>query len=146
MPGQDRFLGLLCPLRRVVCCCLRPIPTVKTLGLKKMSFPMLQMAVYKMPPRHHRQQAGGQLATCTICSKAFPSASHLRRHMQTHTGVKPYSCGLCGKLYRHRFHLYAHRREVHGVQPYQCSTCDHSFADVSALRFHESSHSAGGKS
>ena len=57
-----------------------------------------------------------------------------------------HSCGLCSKLYRYRFHLYAHRREVHVVQPYQCSTCDHSFADVSALRFHESSHSAGGKS
>ena len=36
---------------------------------------------------------------CTVCSKTFRRAEHLRRHFRSHTDDKPFVCSICGKRF-----------------------------------------------
>lgn len=38
---------------------------------------------------------------CSVCFKAFSSASKLTRHTKTHSGEMPYKCKVCHKAFSH---------------------------------------------
>ncbi|XP_022606488.1 zinc finger protein 770 [Seriola dumerili] len=57
-----------------------------------------------------KQQRINTLHQCHTCSKCFPSASKLQRHMMTHTGQRPFGCEICGKRFRQKTHLRVHCR------------------------------------
>nr|CAB3265787.1 uncharacterized protein zf(c2h2)-69 [Phallusia mammillata] len=52
---------------------------------------------------------------CPKCSKTFPWASSLRRHIMTHTGLKPYMCARCSMRFTTRSNLLRHAYRRHNV-------------------------------
>ena len=48
--------------------------------------------------QHHRLQGNGNYE-CEFCSKQFPRAANLTRHLRSHTGEQPYTCLMCTRSF-----------------------------------------------
>uniref|UniRef100_A0A182JKI9 C2H2-type domain-containing protein n=1 Tax=Anopheles atroparvus TaxID=41427 RepID=A0A182JKI9_ANOAO len=60
----------------------------------------------------HMKIHSGQF-TCKYCPAAFPCASLLKGHENSHTGNKEFSCEICGKLFYAKGDVRKHRQKVH---------------------------------
>ncbi|XP_010834184.1 PREDICTED: ras-responsive element-binding protein 1 [Bison bison bison] len=56
-----------------------------------------------------------QKINCPHCSRVFPWASSLQRHMLTHTGQKPFPCQKCGAFFSTKSNCERHQLRKHGV-------------------------------
>ena len=74
---------------------------------------------------------------CTFCSKAFSSASSLRRHRELfHTDKKLPSCSICGKKCSNLYSLGIHVRSHTDVRQFVCPTCSKSYKHKKDLKRH----------
>ncbi|XP_037691157.1 zinc finger and BTB domain-containing protein 42 [Choloepus didactylus] len=82
---------------------------------------------------------GGHLCVCPLCSKLFPGAHVLQRHLSSHfreregararlspDGAAP-KCPLCGKTFSCLYTLRRHERTHSGEKPYRCVQCGKGF-------------------
>ncbi|XP_045131979.1 B-cell lymphoma 6 protein homolog [Portunus trituberculatus] len=74
---------------------------------------------------------------CDICSKVFPKAFSISRHMkEVHAVKKSFSCVQCSKAFSSKRHLEEHSRIHKGEKTHKCSQCDHQCHTASGLRTH----------
>ena len=67
---------------------------------------------------------------CTLCSKLFPSNSHLTRRMRSHTGETPFGCPLCEKHFKSKRNVNLHIDTVHKkLRPFSCRFCGKAFGE-----------------
>lgn len=63
------------------------------------------------------------------------------RHHKTTSGLKQLECSMCKKQYTSQTNFERHIHVIHRVErQYTCSTCQKKFAQLSALRLHQSNH------
>ncbi|XP_064409465.1 ras-responsive element-binding protein 1 isoform X2 [Latimeria chalumnae] len=74
--------------------------------LQKVKSPYFKKNPYSNSP---------QKITCPYCSRVFPWASSLQRHMLTHTGQKPYPCPKCDAFFSTKSNCERHLLRKHGV-------------------------------
>ena len=48
--------------------------------------------------QQHRLHGNGYYE-CEFCSKQFPRAANLTRHLRSHTGEQPYTCLMCTRAF-----------------------------------------------
>ncbi|XP_045781386.1 zinc finger protein 93-like [Maniola jurtina] len=70
---------------------------------------------------------------CHVCSKEFPSFSHLNSHMNSHVGKVV--CETCGAAFLNQHMLIKHR-EKHLLMKFSCKQCDKIFLKKSQLKYH----------
>uniref|UniRef100_A0A3Q7NI23 Zinc finger protein 211-like n=1 Tax=Callorhinus ursinus TaxID=34884 RepID=A0A3Q7NI23_CALUR len=76
---------------------------------------------------------------CNKCGKSLSQKSGLIHPQRWHNGEKSYVCSGCAKSFIHRSVLITHR--VHpGKRFYKCRGCAKSFSTMSALGYHQRSH------
>ncbi|XP_072029978.1 uncharacterized protein [Amphiura filiformis] len=78
----------------------------------------------------------GQNTVCTICNKAFPTNSHLVRHMRIHTNERPFVCSICDKGFTQNSHLKNHVIRHSKIKPWQCEVCGRNYSSRDYLKQH----------
>ena len=78
----------------------------------------------------------GYNTVCKICNKAFPTNSHLVRHMRSHTKERPFKCDICEKSFTQNAHLKNHVMRHSKIKPWQCEICGRSYASRDYLKHH----------
>lgn len=73
---------------------------------KQQSNPSTDTMIYT-----HIQDDSGR-SVCTVCSKTFQKAAHLRIHMNIHFMERKYRCEACAVSFRTQGHLQKHERSV----------------------------------
>lgn len=74
---------------------------------------------------------------CDHCSKVFPKAFNISRHMkEVHAVKKSFSCVQCNKAFSSKRHLEEHSGIHKGEKIHKCSQCDHQCYTASGLRTH----------
>lgn len=100
----------------------------------------------------HKEYHGGEVYTCNVCGRVYPTNSTLRAHSVTHSDARPHNCPLCKKTFKRnqdlkvsnftlflkitkyifysksfenfQFHINQHT----GERPYRCPYCPKAFA------------------
>jgi len=78
--------------------------------------------------------------SCSICSQAFVSKSHLEIHKRTHTKEKPWVCDTCGNRFSTKQNMLDHGRLHNDVLPFQCNKCGIRFKWKQSLVRHVMDH------
>ena len=75
---------------------------------------------------------------CECCKKSFPSASHLKIHIDSvHSGIKDHKCDTCGKSFSRSGDLKTHINTVHnGKKDHKCDSCGKAFSQAGILKRH----------
>ena len=66
-------------------------------------------ALHRHSARAHPDLTRRQHA-CSVCAKAFGTASKLRDHMLSHSGARPHRCDVCQRAFSHASNLRVHAR------------------------------------
>ncbi|CAF3599367.1 unnamed protein product [Adineta steineri] len=83
--------------------------------------------------QQHRLHGNGYYE-CEFCSKQFPRAANLTRHLRSHTGEQPYTCLMCTRAFSISSNLQRHIRSIHHKErPYGCSECGKRFGQQTNL-------------
>lgn len=73
---------------------------------------------------------------CTICVKAFRTATILRIHRRIHVAEKKYRCEECDMRFHQKINLKYHLNVHSNKQPYRCDLCTKGYNQPSNLRVH----------
>ncbi|CAF1127732.1 unnamed protein product [Adineta ricciae] len=83
--------------------------------------------------QQHRLHGNGYYE-CEFCSKQFPRAANLTRHLRSHTGEQPYTCLMCTRAFSISSNLQRHIRSIHHKErPYGCNECGKRFGQQTNL-------------
>ncbi|XP_038623588.1 zinc finger protein 541 [Tachyglossus aculeatus] len=93
------------------------------------------------PARKGRRQPGAArspLLDCSLCGKAFSSASSLSKHYLTHSQERKHVCQVCAKAFKRQDHLTGHMLTHQKTKPFTCleAGCSKSYCDYRSLRRH----------
>ena len=88
-----------------------------------------------------------KIHTCECCNKSFPSADHLKIHINSvHKGMKDHKCDTCEKAFSYAHHLKTHINSVHNCQKdHKCDSCGKAFSFAHHLKRHITSVHSGQK-
>lgn len=74
---------------------------------------------------------------CDQCSKVFPKAFNIDRHMrEVHAVKKAFTCVQCNKAFSSKRHLQEHSGIHRGEKKHKCPKCSHQCYTASGLRTH----------
>lgn len=77
---------------------------------------------------------------CSVCSKVFPTATKLSRHMKTHSTDMPYKCKVCNKAFSHSGNYKIHLRMHTDERPFRCAVCNKGCRQAQDLEKHMRTH------
>ncbi|XP_010220798.1 PREDICTED: zinc finger protein 541-like [Tinamus guttatus] len=80
----------------------------------------------------------GSFLDCSLCGKAFGSASSLSKHYLSHSQERKHVCGVCSKAFKRQDHLSGHMLTHQKTKPFACPEqgCGKSYCDQRSLRRH----------
>ncbi|XP_061105434.1 zinc finger protein 827-like [Conger conger] len=75
---------------------------------------------------------------CSLCDKAFGSASALNKHLLSHQQDRPHVCPICQRAFKRHDHLNGHMLTHQKRKPFRCMEpgCQKSYCDGYALKRH----------
>ena len=87
--------------------------TIASQSLKSTFFALFFVLLQTQPIR-----IGPVQWACPYCSKVFPNAADVKKHIRIHTGEKPFECHICGKSFAQKSNCNTHLKKFH-TQTYQ---------------------------
>ena len=112
----------------------------KNIQKKENQFPLLFMKYFIAKNLNTKINANKTKKThvCECCKKSFPSASHLKIHIDSvHSGIKDHKCDTCGKSFSRSGVLKTHINSVHnGQKDHKCDSCGKAFSQAGDLKKH----------
>ncbi|XP_044739157.1 histone-lysine N-methyltransferase MECOM-like [Chrysoperla carnea] len=80
---------------------------------------------------------------CETCSKTFPDAVTLQRHIRKHhLGARAHPCPTCGKAFNSSSGLKQHMHIHSSYKPFECEVCFKAYTQFSNLCRHKRMHAA----
>ncbi|XP_035289579.1 zinc finger protein 541 isoform X1 [Anguilla anguilla] len=75
---------------------------------------------------------------CSLCDKAFGTASALNKHLLSHQQDRPHICPICQRAFKRHDHLNGHMLTHQKRKPFRCMEpgCQKSYCDGYALKRH----------
>ncbi|KAJ8342406.1 hypothetical protein SKAU_G00323340 [Synaphobranchus kaupii] len=75
---------------------------------------------------------------CSLCDKAFGTASALNKHLLSHQQDRPHVCPICQRAFKRHDHLNGHMLTHQKRKPFRCVEpgCQKSYCDGYALKRH----------
>ncbi|CAG5927469.1 unnamed protein product [Menidia menidia] len=92
---------------------------------------------------HHKRshsQESGLPQICSICSRAFPSASELLEHRRAHVAAKRHVCQQCGEGFDSLLARSQHRQLHRVKRHFKCPHCEKTYTRRSDVKRHQSTH------
>ena len=121
----------------------------KNIQNKENQFPILFMKYFIAKKLDVKLDAKKRkkIHTCECCNKSFPSADHLKIHINSvHKGMKDHKCDSCGKTFSQAWILKGHINSIHnGKKDHKCDSCEKEFSQAGNLKTHINSVHNGQK-
>ena len=120
----------------------------KNIQNKENQFPILFMKYFIAKKLDVKIDAKKRkkIHTCECCNKSFPSADHLKIHINSvHKGMKDHKCDSCERSFTQAGNLKKHINSVHnGIKDQKCDLCGKTFSRAGDLKKHINSvHNRG---